>query len=225
MRKTLLKGGGAAAAVVTAMMIGGLIPSSGVNAAGEPADKASIAGSTVKEISPGKDVELLKEKIRTSNTADLILQVTMECSIMTDVVTTGDDDDRAEGSVVVWVSIDNSPWTTAVPVAGDDGKVTFCNRMHQQIFTGDDDLETYLRTKEANGFNWMAMNVGSGIHTVRVMASLEGTPDCVDDDPPQSLTTMPEEATGTTCAKALVGKRTLIVEPTKAANGETPTDI
>lgn len=224
MHRKLLTGGGAVAAVLVAMMIGGLIPPGSATAEHQPANKASIAGSTLQEISPNQEVELLKEKIRTSDKADLILQVTMECSIITDVVTTGNDDDRAEGSVVVWVSIDNSPWTTAVPVAGDDGKVTFCNRMHQQVFTGDDDLETYLRTKEANGFNWMALNVGSGIHTVRVKASLVGTPECVDDqDPPQSI--VPQEATGTTCAKAIVGKRTLVVEPTKAANDETPTDI
>lgn len=208
-----------ATAALAALAFNSISSLPGAGAAGEPADKASVAGDDVQVVSPGAKDPILTEIVKTSSPTDLILEVSLECSIITDVTTSGNETDQAEGGVLIWVSIDGSPYTEHVPVSAQDtteGRVTFCNRFHQQSVAdlNDDDakIETYLRTKDANAFNWMALNVGAGTHTIRVMATLEGTPEC--DGTPLTVT-------GGTCAKALIGNRTLIVEPTKAAHRET----
>jgi len=108
-----------------------------------------------------------------------------------------------------------------VPVSGDDtatgepgtpievgqaeaGHVVFCNRAYGMTTTNFDDedatIAMFNRTRSANAFNWLSLNLGSGSHTIKVYGG---------------LTT---EVEGNALAKALVGKRTLIAEPTKMAN-------
>ncbi|MGH9998962.1 MAG: hypothetical protein ACRD90_03760, partial [Nitrosopumilaceae archaeon] len=64
-------------------------------------------------------------------------------------------------------------------------------------------FDAYLRTKSTHGFNWVALNVGSGVHTVEVKAMLTSA------------------VIGDGDASVMVGKRTLIVEPVKLANDVT----
>jgi len=185
----------------------------GASAGHEPADKVSAAGSTTEVVGPGTEVVLLSEKVRTSTPSDLILGVTAECSITTEVTTVGNDLQSAEGKVKIWVEIDGQ----RVPVSTDDvnpidrGKVVFCNRLYLRetsLFDDEDaTIRTFMKTRDANGFNWLALNVGSGIHTIEVKADLT------------------LESTNNGQAMAAVGKRTLIVEPTKAANDEAVTDL
>jgi len=81
--------------------------------------------------------------------------------------------------------------------------VVFCNRAFKMVTMNWDEeqtLETYLRTRTANAFNWITLNVGHGIHSIEVKAQLETQVDGVGE------------------AKAAVGKRTLIVEPVKLAH-------
>lgn len=191
------------AAVAIAGVLG-FIASQSATAGHEPADKVSASGSDVLVTNPGEDITLVSERMRTSTTADLVLQFTAECSIATDLTTVGNDSASAEGKVLVWVEIDGVP----VPVAGaDDGRVTLCNQANRRDTTNFDDedatIHTHLLTAQANGFNWLALNVGNGIHTVEVKATLT------------------ETATNNATADAAVGKRTLVVEPTHAANDET----
>ena len=57
----------------------------------------------------------------------------------------------------------------------DTDKVTFCDREYSRTVTdqeGDvlpgmqiDEQDDYIRTKSAHGFNWVQMNLGSGVHT------------------------------------------------------------
>ena len=120
MQKTLL-------AVIAAALVTVGLTVNFAGAAGTPADKVSASGSTAEVAAPGEEVTLLSEKVRSSNTADLILGVTSECVITTALTTVGNDAAEAEGTVDIWIEIDGN----AVPVSSDDeddvGKVTFCN--------------------------------------------------------------------------------------------------
>jgi hypothetical protein len=211
MRKTLMKGGGAVAAVLVAMMVAGLIPPGSVNATHEPADKTSAAGSAAVVIGANNVVTLLNETVKTALPTDLILGVTLECVITTEITTIGNDTENAEGRVRIWVEIDGA----IVPVSQDDttdpGKVTFCNRFEERQTSAFEDqdatIRTLNRTGTANAFNWLALNVGSATHEITVKAEFTTT------------------ATQGASALAAVGKRTLVIEPTKAANDEAVTAL
>ena len=198
--------GAAVAAGVTAALVAG----PGAVAEHQPADKVSASGSTTEIAGPQEEITIMSETVRTSTPSDLILGVTAECALVTNVTTVGNDDQEAIGDVKVWVEIDGEP----VPISADDtedGQVTFCNRAYRRktsLFNDEDaTIETFFRTRAANGFNWLALNVGNGVHTIEVKATLD------------------EEATSGAQAEAVIGNRTLIVEPTKAANDEVVTEL
>lgn len=195
---------GVALVLVLALMLGWQT----VDRAGathQPANKVSAAGSTTEVMGPGQAVPILKGTLRTATPEDLILAVTAECSIVTNLTTVGNDDQRAFGQVRLWVTINDKP--VAVSGTSDDGKVVFCNRAYrrQTVNFEDEDatIATFLSTRAANAFNWLALNVGAGVHSLIVWAELT------------------EEATDRAIAEAVVGKRTMIVEPTKLANDAT----
>ena len=178
----------------------------------EPANKVSAAGSETEVFGVpvgATTVTLLRERVKTSKPTDLILGVTAECAITTDVQTIGTDQQSAEGMIRMWVEIDGEP----VPVSEENtdvGRVVFCNRFYERTTSlGEDDEEdsirTFMRTRQANGFNWMALDVGSRTHEIVVKAEL--------------ITS----ATQRSSATAIVGNRTLIVEPVKATNDERVT--
>lgn len=173
----------------------------------QPADKVSVTGSTVEVMNPEEEVVLLETSLRTSTPADLLLSVTAECSIITDVTTVGNDDERAEGKVTVWIEVDGGPdgggYTVPIDRTAepqDNGEVVFCNRSHQSITTLFDDedatIQNIIETRAANGFNWVAENMGNGIHDIVVKARFE------------------RESTEGSEAHAGVVGRTLVIEPT-----------
>ncbi|MEA3199936.1 MAG: hypothetical protein QOE90_1364 [Thermoplasmata archaeon] len=178
----------------------------GADSNAQPADKMAAAGSAVAYSQPGQVVTLLSGQMKTSSPEDLVITASMECDILTSVTTTGNDDSSAFGQVVAWIEIDGHP----VPVGWDDtgadaGKVVFCNRAHQQTtsgFTVDNNatITSFIQTRSANSFQWTSLNLGSGQHTVELKALLTQT------------------STNNGVAKALVGKRSMTVEPTKLAN-------
>lgn len=189
----------AALALAAAFVAPSLLDSA--RATHQPANKASVAGSTVEILGAGEAVALLTSTLKTSAPTDLLLSVTLECSILTEVTTVGNDMQEAFGRVEVWVEIDGVPVGVT---SGDDGHVVFCDRVHQQetsLFDDDDaTIRSYLETRTANAFNWASLNVGSGVHTIEVKGLLT------------------ETMTDGAAAKAGIGKRTLVVEPTKLAN-------
>ena len=149
----------------------------------------------------------------TSKPTDLILQVTLECTILTTLQNMGTSDVYAHGQVRVWVTVDglivpvqsiSTPPQNTPPGGDDTDKAVFCERTHQVNFINpndDDTIEQYQQTKSANAFNWLRQNVGSGTHVIEVKADLS------------------TDATMTFAnAEAIVGNRTLIIEPTKMAN-------
>ena len=185
------------------------------------------AGASTDVFGPSSDVTLLDKNIRTSAPADLMLSVAAECSIVTDVVDhVNSASSSTQGQIKVWVTIDGKP----VPVASGDtgadaGRVVFCNRtfaMNASGFSQDEDsaaIETYNSTRDANGFNWVAFNVGNGIHHVVVHGKLDST------DPACSTTSANPGLSGGTCSEAVVGKRTLLIEATHMAPNATTEDI
>ena len=86
----------------------------------------------------------------------------------------------------------------------DDGRVVFSNREFQVTsLLGVDVIRLFIGSRSANSFQWITLNVGSGIHTITVKGQLD------------------VQVTGAGMAKAAIGKRTLVVEPAKLANDAT----
>lgn len=196
-------------ALVAATLIGAVVAATFLvpaTATHTPANKLAAYGSTIDVTEPGEEIELLGGSMKTSGATDLVLTLSFECSIITEVVTVGNDVSEAHAKIVAWLEIDGVP----VGVTGDDsdGQVTFCDRQHRQTTTLFDDenatIDTYLATKSAHSFTWLALNLGSGEHEITAHALLTETTS--DDD---------------AFADAVIGKRTLIAEPTKLANDVT----
>lgn len=192
-----------------------------------PADKVNASGSKIQEVEPNAATVLLTETFKTSAPTDLMMHVTMECAIITELLNQGGPDmatstGEAEGRIRAWLEFDgkvvpiNSQSANPQPKnpssPGDDTDwVTFCNN-HQKFKVtdaeedtdGTDTYESYLATKTANAFNWVYLNTGSGSHTVQLKAQY--------DEP--TAASQGSNATG------YVGNRMLIIEPTKMSNHE-----
>jgi hypothetical protein len=220
----------------------------------EPANKYSVAGSTLETIGAGTTAVILSERVKVSTTHDVVLQLNAECSILNNLMTQGStqgnsiETDESFGQVVMWITIDGThvPVSTADTSAAspgvqlDDGKVVFCNREYDRRVSdreGDDDghdeESDFIRTRTANSFDWLALDVGvdcpdpqtspethcydeaaNGNNILDIEAHVEFT-----RTPAQC--TNPAEPLGTSsCADAQVGRRTLVVEPTNASNHE-----
>lgn len=200
----------------------------GVDIAGAnhlPADKPFAAASKTVRFSPGEAVPLLTATVKNSKTADLVLAVTMECSIITDNVILGSDVPGAqesaatEGTVRTWITIDgeivpiissSSPPQNPPPPGDETDKVTFCNRVFNRTVQdaedpqdGYDRSRDYIETKSANAFNWVRLNMGSGVHTITLWGDLS------------------HFSTTNSSASAFVGNRSMIGIPGKFANDAT----
>lgn len=183
------------------------------------ANKAAAAGSGFRYLGTAEDplapTAILDTFIKTGGPQDVVIQVALECSLLTDVFSTTMDDHpegytaigSAEAHVVVWVAIDGVP----VAISGDDtdGKVTFCDRVHQQELrdiddsTGNFTVRQFQETMTANAFNWVALDLGSAVHHVEVFATIEAA------------------NTEGSFAQGAIAKRTLIVEPVQFSQGYT----
>jgi hypothetical protein len=233
----------------------------------EPADKTAATASDIDTLGQEQEV-ILQETMRVSSTSDLILSTSAECSILTALNTVGGEDadteqDGAFGQVKLFIEIDG----TRVPVAtndtaedqfGDDfGKVVFCNRAYQRTVTdaeenegvggnpdgdGLDSEDDFIRTRNANAFNWMAFNVGTAydkpyngnnIVDVKLFAQYDRK---TTEDGALGANSCQEEGElaqaddalapyGKTCADAFVGSRSLIVEAVHASNHEQPAPV
>lgn len=181
----------------------------------QPADKVAVAGSTVEIMesttangSFSEVHEIFSLEMRTSSTSDLIFQLTAECALWTDVTTVGNDESEAIATVKAWVEVDGEP----VSVAGDDdGEIVLCNREYRvetmQFENENATIERYLRSRQANAFNWIHIDAGSGVHNITVKAQLEGQATSVSEANAQ--------------AKAAIGKRTLVIEPVQLPPGSS----
>lgn len=216
----------AAAAAAVALALAGGYLAQGTYASGIPANKVAASGSTTEVLSAVNDTLLLSETVKINNPTDLILGVTAECALITQVTNGANGEtERAFGEVKIYVTI-NGKRVNVSRGDTDGGKVVFCNRAHEQQWTdtaattagggddADDRLRQYLNTRTANAFNWMALNVGTeyggtenNVHKIEVWADWD------------------VEATQSALAEAIVGNRTLVLEPVKAAVGEQVTEL
>lgn len=173
-----------------------------------PANKTFASGSAftmasapLSEGSSSEEMVLLSGSMRTSSPTDLLVTVSLECALWTEVAVVGNGDAESAASVTVWVEMDGR----RVPVAdGDDGEVVFCDRVHGADTRDLDDQDArfrqYLRTRSANAFHWALVDAGSGVHEFVVKARVDA------------------HVSGLGEAHGAVGKRTLLVEPVKMAN-------
>ncbi|MDQ4095251.1 MAG: hypothetical protein M3174_03470 [Actinomycetota bacterium] len=229
------------------VLLAGHFGQGAVNAHHEPANKFAAAGSAVEDVEPNTDHVILSETMKVSSPFDLALSATAECSILTYLRTTGSSTpgaselSRTEGRVEMWITIDGKrvpvqtgdidPQTPGVQQ--DDGEVTFCNREYERrvIDTEDDgdgngdgidEERDFIRTKNANAFNWFALDVGANYDDPTVPAGAGNNIVLVElwaryykegADPCQETTAGTQED----CSDAYVGKRTLVAEPTNAS--------
>lgn len=212
-------------------------PANKVIAAGSGLEAFRV-GSPTSGVGTNVDARrILSGTLRTSTPADLILGVSLECALWTQTSTASDetrgvDSSETTAQVKAWITIDGGadPNAGVVKVSADDtlepGKVVFCNRaqkMDVEFFDtdGEDDtddqllIKSYLRTRTANSFSWLALNLGNGIHTITLWAELSAGITAFD----APFGTHSDGVTEP--AAAAVGKRTMIVEPAKMANDAT----
>jgi hypothetical protein len=187
-----------------------------------PADKPFAAASKTIRAQPGEKVPLLTATVKNSKPTDMMLHVSLECSIITDTVLLGSttpggtESTRAEGRIRTWIEVDgqivpiisqSSPPQNPVAPGDDTDKVTFCSRVFERTVQdaespqdGWDRSRDYIATKDANAFNWVRLNMGSGTHTITLYGELT------------------QSATGSSAADAYIGNRSMIGVPGKFAN-------
>jgi hypothetical protein len=201
-----------------------------------PANKATAVASKVTVTSAGEDNTILAATMKTSKPTDLIMTVSLECAILTKLLTQGSPTAGAtsqattNASVRVWIeqsgrgivplnATSEPPQDGSTPNSGDDSdKVTFCQREEGRRVTdaedpqdGVDTQQTYQETKTANSFTWILLNAGSGTYEYTVHAEIvEAGGTCT-----------PDTTNEQTCSDAWIGNRILVIEPTKMANNAT----
>jgi hypothetical protein len=181
------------------------------------ANKVVAIGSELELMrdAPGVSLEqtLLSVTGKFSDPKDLLIQLTAETALLTKVKGGGATKDTsiAKAAIVAWVEIDGN----VVPVCGATGGEVTLDLRAFGIETLFDEaieyVEIFIKTKSAHGFNWVAMNVGDydesyngmGTYDIEVIGLLKVAEHGVAD------------------AAALVGARTLVVEPIKVAQGTT----
>lgn len=151
----------------------------------------STAGTT------GVWQNVMTTQIKTSNPADLFISPSLITGIYTSTTVTGNNTGSkssatAQGGVQVRILVDGVPGT-AFPDSTGDG-VTFDQRIQTlsanlgNIFTScfaaggttgtgcvltPEQISLVLQTTSAHSFNFIALNVGAGTHTVTVQAQLD----------------------------------------------------
>ncbi|MGH2691505.1 MAG: hypothetical protein ACRDHM_03280 [Actinomycetota bacterium] len=215
---------------ILVVLLAGVLVSQALQAGAthQPANKAAAGSEIIVKVPPAQEAGAGDSDntiigpltLRTSKPTDLMFHVSLECSILTQVTSqSGQALATAEGEIRVWLVIDGTnivglndssdPPQNPGPYGSDTDKVTFCNREHQLEQTdnesgdGLDTTRSYIETKDANAFNWIDLNLGSGLHTIEVRADLKTT------------------VNGGGTASGFVGNRTLLVTPEKLANDAT----
>jgi len=244
-------------AILTVSMVAMALSQSAVAA---PANKTSIGETELSILPDTADwVTIVKGTIKTSTPSDLIVSHNQECAIHTglnldDSFEVGTSSIREDVRLLVDGKI--VPATFGDPITGDgldgEGQITMCGRAYHidtnvlstllglcKAFEGGGGdfvcpdtvfFESYIRTKQAHSWDWVVLNVGSGVHDVEVQAKLvkelegmktgsekakgkatDSGPACADGDPPED------------CVDTIleVGKRNLIIVEDKLATFQT----
>lgn len=179
-----------------------------------PANKSAVSASTMEQMTAqmgegeqSEEVTLLEAQFKTPSGADLAYQLTLECALFTEIELIGNDESTAQASVDVWIEVDGE----VIGVSSDEdpedeafGRVVFCNREYEMEVQDSEDEEAmyrqFLDTRSANAFTWLDIDLENGVHDLVVKAQLD------------------VNVNGMGEAHALVGKRTLHVEPIQLPN-------
>ncbi len=184
-------------------VVGMLWAAPSVHAQNVASQKAYFGSGDTEILNPKGDL-VLTGYMKTSSVGDLLVGFSMECALWTATSNTatkggGKTSSTARAAVNVTVTVDG--------VEAEPGQVVYCDREQTVTLQFSSDtvlvtdaitLELFLKTKNANHFNFYQKNVGSGVHRVDVYVS-----SFVDADPTSPV------ATGT---RAAVGKRSLVIE-------------
>ena len=161
--------------------------------------------------------------IKTGNHADLVISFTSEAILMTDTKITGKPDKSVSTSedvatIKVWAVVLDDEDNVECDLA-DPGKITFAHRLQRlsgrlnMMHDPDSDgsgwstsepqwVQLKLNTTNANGFNFLALDLPDGTHTVEIHASVVLTENEETND----------EIWGA------LGKRTLVVQQVRDVN-------
>lgn len=135
--------------------------------------KAYFGSGTTEIVGPNGDIEL-EGYIKTSSVGDLLIGVSMECALWTGTSTTATKggaktSSTARAAVNVTVLVDGAE--------ASPGQVVYCDReqgvnlqfsSQTAVVTDAITLELFLKTKNANHFNFYKTNVQAGVHEVQV---------------------------------------------------------
>ncbi len=165
--------------------------------------KASFGSGDTEIINPSGDV-VISGALKTSTVGDLLIGFSMECALWTSTSTTATKGgskvtSTARAAVNVTVYVDGAQ--------AEPGQVVYCDRLQQVSLTFSSatilvtdaiTLDLFLKTKNANHFNFYLKNLGTGVHQVDV--KVDST---VSSDP---------NAPADPGTRAVVGKRSLVIE-------------
>ncbi len=113
----------------------------------------------------GEWVPLLCNNIKTPKDKDLFITASLEAGLYTRTRTIGSiDESEARANVEVRIKLDGEEV--------DPGEVIFANRIQTLIpgLTDAETMEFVEHTVCANSFQWVAVDVGEGVHTICVEA-------------------------------------------------------
>lgn len=182
---------------------------------------------------------ILTQQLKTANQKDLFIGASLQCGIVTDTTVkslNGSlDTAEARGTIRVKVRItapDGKTVTYAQPSTGVDATntvgdgIVFCDRVQTLTakFSGlnctadaygavtcadPEQLQLILKTLNANAFNFVAPNIGSGVNTIEVLARSSAA----------------TSATGTNgslgAANAFIGAGSVAIEEVRMIKGNT----
>jgi len=144
-----------------------------VHAQNVASQKAYFGSGTTEILNPNGGV-VLSGYMKTSSVGDLLIGFSMECALWTSTSTTatkggGKTTSTARAAVNVTAYVDGAQ--------AEPGQVVYCDRQQTVSLqfssltveiTDSIALDLFLKTKNANHFNFYRNNVGSGVHYVEI---------------------------------------------------------
>jgi hypothetical protein len=184
----------------------------------EPADKAQVAAANDRTVAPGTETTVLQETVRTSRPSDLMLQLSSECGVFIDRFEIPPATVQfAFGTVEARILVDGNPVpvtaaTTGPPpgpgTSSDDGWVELCERDFARAeFADPSVVNENGEERGTQAFTWVRFNAGNGLHNIEVKVRFT------------------QSSSGNITTSGRIGKRTLIIEPTKMPNDQDATPI
>ncbi len=205
----------ALAVALVATLGAGIVFATSNSSNGIPSAKTAVGGNDT-DYTPVSDQwvnvpGLTDILIKTSNSSDLIVSLTAEADLITDVQLKGTGSSTSWAGIKVRALVDDNTAAPAFP-----GNVTLNYRLvtlsgtlwepaNSTYFTGlpEQYIDIYEETRSANGFNFIVPDVGVGVHTVTIQAYV----DTGSNGIPAKYS-----------AGAIIGKRTCVIEVDRLAN-------